>query len=157
MIEIGLSKTADTRSCDYANVSKETLYSSSEQHIGDVRAALAFFRKEIDAASERHDYDKLSDIDGFHADFVTGFKQTGWWDRHRQLNRHHLLQTDGVREDVNLIDVLDMIADCVMAGMARTGSVYPLNLDPDVLRRAFDNTVELLKQQVVVRDPAGKE
>lgn len=156
MIEIGMSKTADTRSCDYANVSQDTLYQSSVQHIGDVRQALAFFKAEIEAASERHDYDKLSDIAGFHADFITGFKQTGWWDRHRQLNRHHLLQADGVRDDVNLIDVLDMIADCVMAGMARTGSVYPLNLDPAVLQRAFDNTVDLLKRQVVVASEETK-
>lgn len=150
-IVIEQSKTADTRSCDYAGVTQETLFKSSEQHIADVRAALAFFRQEIDAASARHDYDKLSDIAGFHADFVTGFTQTGWWDRHRALNRHHLLQPDGVREDVNLIDVLDMIADCVMAGMARSGSVYPLDIPQDVLRKAFDNTVDLLKQRVVVR------
>jgi hypothetical protein len=153
MIEIQQSKTADTRSCDYANVSKETLLASSRQHIGDVGKALTFFRDELYKADVRHDYDKISDIDGFHADFVTGFKQTGWWDRHRQLNRHHLLQPDGVREDVNLIDVLDMIADCVMAGMARTGEVYPLTIDPDVLKRAFDNTVTLLKSQVVVTEP----
>jgi hypothetical protein len=149
-IQIQKSETADTRSCDFANVSKDTLLASSRQHIGDVGQALAFFQALITAAAVRHDYDKLTDIDGFHADFVTGFKQTGWWDRHRQLNRHHLLQPDGVREDVNLIDVLDMIADCVMAGMARTGDVYPLNIDPDVLMRAFQNTVELLKAQVVV-------
>lgn len=150
MIEIQQSKTADTRSCDFANVSKEQLYASSVQHIDDVLQALAFFRDQITEAGVRHDYDKLTDIDGFHADFITGFKQTGWWDRHRQLNRHHLLQADGVRDDVNLIDVLDMIADCVMAGMARTGSVYPLNIDPNVLMRAFTNTVDLLKSQVVV-------
>jgi hypothetical protein len=149
-IQIQKSETADTRSCDFANVSKDTLLASSRQHIGDVGQALAFFQALITAAAVRHDYDKLTDIDGFHADFVTGFKQTGWWDRHRQLNRHHLLQPDGVREDVNLIDVLDMIADCVMAGLARTGDVYPLNIDPDVLMRAFQNTVELLKAQVVV-------
>jgi hypothetical protein len=149
-IQIQKSETADTRSCDFANVSKDTLLASSRQHIGDVGQALAFFQSLITTAAVRHDYDKLTDIDGFHADFVTGFKQTGWWDRHRQLNRHHLLQPDGVREDVNLIDVLDMIGDCVMAGMARTGDVYPLNIDPDVLMRAFQNTVELLKAQVVV-------
>jgi hypothetical protein len=51
---------------------------------------------------------------------------------------------------VNLIDVLDMIADCVMAGMARSGSVYPLNIDPEVLMRAFQNTVEELKANVEV-------
>lgn len=158
MIRIHQSKTADTRSCDFANVSKETLLASSRQHIGDVAQAIGFFAAELVRAAARHDYDKLSDIDGFHADFVTGFAQTGWWDRHRQLNRHHLLQSDGVRDDVNLIDVLDMIADCVMAGMARTGSVYPLNIDADVLRRAFDNTVELLKSQVVVAPaPTGEE
>ena len=150
MIQIQQSKTADTRSCDYANVTKDTLLRSSVQHIGDVRKALGFFVAETLAAADRHDFDKLTEIDHFHADFVTGFAQTGWWDQHRQLNRHHLLQPDGVRDDVNLIDVLDMIADCVMAGMARTGDVYPLAIDPDVLRRAFENTVTLLKRQVVV-------
>ena len=149
-IRIPKSPTADTRTCDYANVSEETLYRSSEQHIYDVRVGLDFFRRMLVEAAERHDFDKLTDIKGFHRDFVTGFKQTEWWDRHRQLNRHHLLQPDGVRDDVNLIDVLDMIADCVMAGMARSGSVYPLNIDPDVLMRAFQNTVDALKVNVEV-------
>lgn len=150
MIKIQQSKTADTRSCDFKNVSKETLLASSLQHIGDVGKGLAFFSGMLTEAAVRHDYDKLTDIDGFHADFVTGFAQTGWWDRHRKLNRHHLLQADGVPDDVNLIDVLDMIADCVMAGMARTGSVYPLDISPDVLMRAFQNTVSALQSQVVV-------
>lgn len=150
MIRIHQSKTADTRSCDYANVSKETLLASSHQHIGDVALALAFFRRCLTEAAVRHDVDKITDIDSFHADFVTGFAQTGWWDRHRVLNRHHLGQEDGIPADVNLIDVLDMIADCVMAGMARSGSVYPLALPPELLERAFQNTVELLKAQVEV-------
>ena len=49
-------------------------------------------------------------------------------------------------------DVLDFIADCVMAGMARSGSVYELKLPTELLERAFQNTVELLKAQVVVVD-----
>ena len=150
MIHIKNSKTADTRSCDFANVSKQTLLESSVQHIGDVQQALAFFALMIADAARRHDTDKITDIDGFHADFVTGFAQQEWWTRHRRLNRHHLLAPDGIPSDVNLIDVLDMIADCVMAGMARTGSVYPLNIDADVLVRAFQNTVETLKQNVKV-------
>lgn len=150
MITVSKSQTADTRTCDYTQVTKETLYASSEQHIADVREALKFFMARLWNASVDHDPDKLTDIDGFHADFVTGFKQTGWWDRHRQLNRHHLTQADGVPEDVNLIDVLDFIADCVMAGMARSGSVYPLALKPELLERAFQNTVELIKREVVV-------
>jgi hypothetical protein len=152
MITIQKSETADTRTCDYANVSKDTLLASSRQHISDVRRALDFFMAQVCAAGQRHDTDKITDIDGFHRDFLTGFKVTEWWDRHRKLNRHHLNMDDGIPADVNLIDVLDYIADCVMAGMARSGNVYPLHLPPELLERAFQNTVELLKSQVVVSE-----
>jgi hypothetical protein len=153
-ITIHPSKTADTRSCDFSQVSKETLLASSRQHIGDVQAAMGFFGILLCEQAEWHDADKLSNIDGFHRDFLTGFKETAWWDEHRHINRHHLLDADGVPEDVNLIDVLELIADCVMAGMARTGSVYPLNIDPSVLMRAFQNTTEFLKANVrVVPEP----
>ena len=87
MIRIQPSQTADTRTCDYANVSKETLLASSQQHIDDVWRALRFFSTQLGIAAGAHDTDKITDIDGFHADFLTGFKQTGWWDRHRRLNR----------------------------------------------------------------------
>ena len=154
MIEIRPSPTADTRTCDYTQVSKETLLASSHQHIHDIHEALQFFSRKIAQALLAHDTDKLTDIDGFHADFVTGFKQTSWWDRHRRLNRHHLTEADGVPADVNLIDVLDFIADCVMSGMARSGQVYPLSLSPDLLERAFQHTVQLLQREVVVVDDA---
>ena len=152
MITIQKSQTADTRTCDYANTSKETLLASSEQHIRDVRKALDYFMARVCEAGQRHDTDKITDIDGFHADFVRGFgpdAQT-WWTKHRAINRHHLTMADGIPADVNLIDVLDFIADCVMAGMGRSGSVYPLQLPPELLERAFQNTVALLKSQVVV-------
>jgi hypothetical protein len=152
MIKIAPSPTADTRTCDFANTTKETLLASSKQHIRDVQEAHQFFSRKIAEALLAHDTDKITDIDGFHRDFVTGFAQTTWWDAHRKLNRHHLTQEDGIPTDVNLIDVLDFIADCVMAGMARSGSVYPLALPPELLERAFQNTVALLKSQVVV-DP----
>lgn len=150
MITIKQSQTADTRTCDFANVSKDTLLASSIQHVGDVHRGLAFFAALLVECAGRHDFDKLSDIETFHKDFVTGFTQTEWWDRHRQLNRHHINMADGIREDVNLIDVLDFIVDCVMAGIARSGSVYPLNLSPELLERAFQNTVTLLKANVEI-------
>jgi hypothetical protein len=150
MIVIQKSATADTRTCDYANVTKEQLLASSHQHIDDIGKGMDFFRDRLAEAAYRHDADKISDIDGFHRDFLTGFKETAWWDNHRKIARHHLLTDDGVPADVNLVDVLDMIVDCVMAGMGRSGSVYPLEIKPEVLKAAFDNTVELLKSKVVV-------
>lgn len=152
MIGIHKSKAAGTRSCDFSQVTKEQLLASSIQHIGDVKLGMDFMKRLIDNSAARHDHDKISNIDGFHADFVTGFKQTGWWDEHRKINRHHLLQEDGIPADVDLIDVLDMIVDCVMAGVGRTGSVYPLDIPPELLKRAFDNTVELLKAEIIVLD-----
>jgi hypothetical protein len=150
MITIKQSKTADTRSCDFSKVTEEQLRESSIQHIGDVKKGLEFIKSLIDAAAFNHDHDKLTSLAYFHSDFISGFKETGWWDNHRKVNRHHLLQEDGVPADVNLIDVLDMIVDCVMAGMGRTGSVYPLEISQELLKRAFDNTVEKLKSQIIV-------
>lgn len=150
IITIYPSPTADTRSCDWSQVSKEQLCDSSVQHREDVRLGFEFFMRMMDRQAELHDHDKLSNIDGFHEDFQTGFEVTKWWDEHRKINRHHLLQEDGVPEDVNLIDVMDLIIDCTMAGMARSGDIYPITVSDDVLRRAFENTCELLKSHVTV-------
>jgi len=38
-----------------------------------------------------------------------------------------------------------------MVGMARSGSVYELKLPPELLEKAFQNTVEKIKSQVVVK------
>ena len=43
-----------------------------------------------------------------------------------------------------------MRGNCVMSSMARSGSVYPLELPPELLERAFQNTITLLLQQIVV-------
>lgn len=151
MIQIHKSPTADSRTCDVTKVSKDQLLESSREHIYDVHRGLYFFEKLIKKAAENHDTDKISDIDGFYANFITKFEQHDWWDRHRVLNRHHLDPKDGrVPDDVNLIDVLDYIADCVMAGMARSGQVRPLTISPEVLMRAFWNTTKMLEKEVKV-------
>jgi hypothetical protein len=144
------SPTADTRTCDWSKVSKAQLLKSSIQHKGDIAQALGLFQSMLTEAAVRHDFDKLSAIDHFHADFLTGFKDTGWWDEHRKVNRHHLGAPDGIPEDVNLIDVLDFIADCCMAGLARSGSVYALHLPAELLERAFQNTIKLLIESTQV-------
>lgn len=152
MIVIQKSKTADTRSCDFSKVSKEQLLASSHQHIGDVKQGLAFVAGLMASAADRHDHDKITNIDQFHSDFVTGFKQQEWWANHVKVNRHHLQGITGIPQDPNLIDVLEMIVDCVMAGMGRTGNVTPLQIDPAILMEAFHNTVELLKTNVKVEE-----
>lgn len=154
MIKIKKSLTADTRTCNASEVSKSQLKDSSIQHIDDVSKGLELLTSMIYDAATTHDHDKLTGIDEFHSDFVTNFEKTEWWENHKKVNRHHLLTKDGVPEDVNLIDVLEMIVDCVMAGMGRSGSVYPLEIDLEVLKNAFENTVDLIKNNVEVIDEA---
>lgn len=151
MIKIRKSSTADTRTCDPKTVSKATLLASSIQHIGDVGKGIAFFAGRLTEAASIHDYDKLSEIDWFHGDFTTDIlKPDGWLENHYKIHRHHLDKALGVPEDVNLIDVLEHIADCVMAGMGRAGDVWPINLSDELLQRAVANTSALLKAQVSV-------
>jgi hypothetical protein len=154
MIHIKKSETADTRTCDVSKVTKDQLLESSLQHIGDVQEGLEFFIGMLQKAESWHDFDKRNKegIDAFYKDFKNNFETTDWWDNHRKVNRHHLLQDDGVPDDVNLVDVIEMIVDCVMAGMGRKGEVYPLDISPDVLMEAFRNTAKLLESQVVVYD-----
>jgi len=133
-------------------VRKEDLRIASIQHRNDVRTGMDHFAQRILRAGESHDSDKLTGLDHFHSDFKTGFKKTGWYDNHRKVNRHHIDKEDGRATDINLIDVLEHVADIVMAGMARSGSVYDVKIPDEVLQTALKNTVELLKSQVVVTD-----
>lgn len=150
VIKISPSPTGDTRTCDPALVSYDELARASISHIGDVSRALTFFALKLLGATRHHDADKLTELAHFHSDFVTGFEQTGWWDEHRRISRHHLTKSDGVPQDVNLCDVIEFLSDCIMAGMARSGEVYALKLPDGLLDRAFANTVDLLLDNVEV-------
>ena len=55
-------------------------------------------------------------------------------------------------QDVNLLDVLEHIVDGVMAGLARSGTYRPSEISPELLKRAFDNTVQLLLENVEVTE-----
>jgi hypothetical protein len=150
MIYIEQSKTADMVTPDPTQVTKETLLASTQQHVNDVNAGIRFLTDMMIESAKRHDFDKFENIDDYHTEFLSGFNETNWWNNHKSVSRHHLFSKGGIPDDVNLIDVMEMITDCVMAGMSRTGYVYTLKISPDVLMKAFDNTIELLKSQVVV-------
>ena len=70
MIKIKQSKTADTRSCDYTKVDKQTLLVSSLQHMDDVKKGLEFFKEMLSESASNHDFDKITDLDSFHSDFI---------------------------------------------------------------------------------------
>ena len=65
MITILKSPTADTRTCDFTKVNRDTLESSSVSHMKDVFWGLRHFRLMLENAARVHDWDKIEDIDGF--------------------------------------------------------------------------------------------
>lgn len=157
MIKIKKSPTADTRTAK-EKVSKEVLLSSSHQHIVDVQKAMNFFMEMMKKSAAAHDNTKISGIAEFHNDFAHmqsgkpgNFVDMHWYKDLHLKERHHLKAR--CPDDVNLIDVMEMIADIVMAGMARAGKVYDDDLSADVLMKAYKNTIELLAKNTVVEDP----
>lgn len=138
------------------DVSQDELLRDTKQHIGDVRKAMNFFVGEMAAAAKVHDHTKVDSIDNFYRDTREGFdklKDKPWWKEHL-TERHHL--RDRTPDDVNLVDVMEFISDCVMAGMARSGSVYKLELPDGLLERAFQNSVKQLTDNVEVDDDIRK-
>lgn len=152
-IEIDRTRKADTRIGN--EVTKAELLSDTKRHIAHVQAGIDFICECLREQGLQHDHTKIQFIDEFHADFVSTaegkeFKDGDWWQYHLE-ERHHL--KDRVPRDVNLIDVLEMIIDCCVAGKARSGDVYPIEIDPEVLDRAVQNTRKLLISSIdVVED-----
>ena len=151
-IEIVKSSCADTRTCDYTKVTKETLLKNSEMHISDVRAGINFLIGKLLIASYLHDNTKITGIDSFHNDFKTGFTNTTWWEKHQREERHHFNTPEYVKDDINLIDVIEQVVDGVMAGMARSGSYRFEPLSNELLQKAYSNTAKLLLDNLVIVD-----
>lgn len=150
-ILIKKSPTADTRTCDYENVSKDTLIESTVLHIKDVRKGIGAVVDMLLDRAMQHDHTKLSKIDMFYADFQSGFRTQKWFALHKRKERHHLGTEDGVPEDVNLIDIIEYVVDGVMAGMARSGKYeYRDEIDASTLCKAMRNTATMISDMVIV-------
>ena len=146
---------ADSRTAE-GELNKELILLDTKKHITGVRETLYALSDEIRIIANNHDHTKISHFDQFFEDFSkhrldpdnVNFKQLPWWKIH-MTERHHL--NDSCPENVDLLDVLEMIVDCVCAGKARSGEVYPIELSNDILQRAVKNTQKLLESNIRVK------
>lgn len=150
MITIVKSPNADSRSVNQ-DFSCEKLRTDTQSHIRDVSEGLNFMAELIKARGPIHDHTKLDMLEEFCAALSSGhIKDTEWYKKHITQERHHLLSY--VHDDITLVDVIEHVVDCVMAGMARSGNVYDIELPNEVLQLAVKNTVELLKKNTHIVD-----
>lgn len=143
------SSNGDSRTSK-KNPSLEEIREAVEIHINDVDKALEFWIKLLNERKGKHDYTKLENFEDEYGFLVNKgvkdevFLKSEWWHKHITKERHHLQFYAPF--DVNLIDVLELVADRVVAEKGRTGEINPdyLEIDINVLKDAYWNTVKLL-------------
>lgn len=128
---------------------------ATDWHRSDVRKVMVCIADMIKEAGKNHDWTKTGE---YEIDFFRDFKAAlegkqefidgTWWPMHVTTERHHLLSY--CPDDVNIIDVLEMIVDCTLAGLTRSGTVRPVEIDSEILKKAVDNIVELIKNNVEI-------
>ena len=135
---------------------------SNVNHREDVKRMMSAIAEKIEEAGRNHDHTKTDNEAGslFYREFCStlegqmNFEEGKWYKMHCETERHHLNRR--CPDDVNLIDVIEMICDCVCAGLARSGSVYPIEISSEILRRAISNTVEMCMNAVEIEEGDDK-
>lgn len=154
-IIIKKNPNGDTRTAQ-GNVSFEVFAKANDMHINDVSNIMNMFADMCADSGENHDFTKKSHEKQFYDEFTyarknnSDFRESDWYKMHIKTERHHI--NDFTQENVDLIDVLEMIADCTSAGLARSGDVREITIDKDVLYKAFQNTCELVKNMCVLEE-----
>jgi|GEM_PF-737201 len=145
------------KAVDYTTTSKEQLMSSTLNHITDVEKGIRFIIGGLEHASLIHDWTKLSLSTDFYNSFKSGFENRTWYNNHVKMERHHITHPDGQHDDVNIIDLIEHIVDCVMAGLGRKGHVTPVEVPNELLQKIIKNTVDLLIKNIEVSESATTE
>lgn len=139
---------------DSRHAPKDTTYHQFHRanvcHIEDIRNVLDFLARKLSNNADNHDHTKLEYekefFDNFKDSLLNGkdFVSNTWYQKHIREERHH--PTSYCHDDINLLDILEMIVDCVCAGKTRSGEVRPMEINDEILKKAFANTVKLVDE-----------
>ena len=152
-IVIHKNPNGDTRTAP-KNVTFKQFQEANNSHIFDVSSVLIRLSEKLKESGHKHDWTKKSEERMFYRDFLAtmndgaDFVSGEWYQLHVNTERHHLLSR--CPEDVNLLDVVEMIVDCVCAGKTRSGEVRDLEISTDILEKALKNTIKLVDDMTVL-------
>lgn len=155
-VKIKQNKLGDTRSATRTPTFTEFV-NSNQLHCEDVENMTNEIAHEI--AKRGRDHDITKRMEPYRSLFyrelcakiegkIDSFTDGEWYPMHCKTERHHL--NDYCPDDVNLIDVIEMICDCVCAGMARSGNAYPVEISSEILQKAVQNTTQMCIDAVEV-------
>ena len=121
----------------------EQFHQANLNHIRDVRNVMTRLSIILDQQGKIHDWTKLRYENEFWEDFWSkDFVNGKWYQRHVHTEKHH--PTSYCHDDIDLLDIIEMVVDCVCAGKARAGEVRPMEINAEILKKAFENTVKLV-------------
>lgn len=149
VVEINKSPNADSRTADKSKVSFEEFSKSTDMHREDVKRVIYELACRLREIADKHDYTKKTSEQEYYDSYITAkkngtdFHESDWYKNHVKQERHHIKYH--VAEDINLLDILECICDHCCDELVEKGKVGKMDIDPDVLMKSFENTVDLVK------------
>jgi hypothetical protein len=133
---------------DIKEATKDEILMSSAIHINDVQRGCSFIANKIIEAGINHDHTKITLIDKFFDDETGRYKGV---EAHTLIERHHQIKGQ-CPDDVTLVDIIEFMVDVVMAATARKGRVSDEPISDEILQKAYKNTFEMIKNEIILMD-----
>ena len=153
MIKIKKNPNGDTRTAP-KGITFEQFQKANDMHISDVQKVMKVLSDMIYTKGQMHDFTKKSEEKMFYDNFVdtiengTDFVNNEWYQLHVNTEKHHPLSK--CHDDITLLDILEMVTDCVCAGKSRSGEVRQIEINDKILKLALDNTVKMVSNMIEV-------
>ena len=156
IVEIDKSPNADSRTADNGKVSFEDFSKATDMHREDVRNVIYELARRLREIGDKHDWTKKEQEDEYYDSYVTAkkngtdFHKSDWYNNHVKEERHHIKYH--VAPDINLLDILEVICDHCCDELVEKGKAGQTDIEEDVLMKAFNNTVQLVKSFIRLDD-----
>ena len=145
------NSNGDTRTAP-KNVTFKEFQKANDMHREDVKNTMNEVAFLLMEKGKKHDWTKKDYEEMFYNNFLstlnngTSFIEDEWYQLHIEKEKHHLFSK--CHDDVDLLDVIEMVVDCVCAGKARSGEIRGLEINQEILDKALKNTVKKINEMV---------
>ena len=156
IVDVTKSPNADSRTADKGHVSFEDFSRATDMHREDVKEIIYELARRLREIADNHDYTKKTEEEDYYNSYIAAkrsgkdFHKSDWYKGHVQKERHHIKYH--VADDINLLDILEVISDHCCDELTEKGRVGKMEIDPKVLMKAFNNTVDLVKGFIRLED-----
>ena len=120
------NSNGDTRTAP-KNVTFKEFQKANDMHREDVKNTMNEVAFLLMKKGKKHDWTKKDYEEMFYNNFLstlnngTNFIEDEWYQLHIEKEKHHLFSK--CHDNVDLLDVIEMVVDCVCAGKARSGEI----------------------------------